>query len=237
MEWTTVVYIFGTLGMLVGIPPAIALVSEDAGLDFDYLYLITGIAALMYAAMTFDIGSISAQGYHVPIPRYIDWALTTPLLVAYAAYVAGASRKWIGGLALVDFLMIAFGVGAVFLSGTGQWIFYGLSSICHISLLVSLYGPIRTSALSESAFHRRLARLLLNFIGLLWLAYPIVWMFGPGLQLVGADGVAVIITYLDVTAKVPFVYFIYRARKNFQRAQGSEGRSPSESPSAAGAPA
>jgi len=215
MDPITIVYIVGTVGMLAGIPPALSLVGDEVGLDFRYLWAIPGIAALMYLLMAFDVGSVQFQGYHVPLPRYIDWALTTPLLVAYTAYVAGASRKAIVGAALADFLMIAFGVGAVALPAPTQWVFFGLSSICHVALLVALYGPVRNSAFGEPPSHRRLARLLLNYIGLLWLAYPLVWVFGPGLHWVDATGIAVIITYLDVTAKVPFVYFIYRARKNF----------------------
>jgi sensory rhodopsin len=43
-----------------------------------------------------------------------------------------------------------------------------------------------------------------------------------GLQVVSPEGLAVTITYLDVTAKVPFVYFIYRARNNFLRSGKSE---------------
>ncbi len=219
MNPITIVYIIGTLGMLVGIPPALSLVGDEVGLDFDYLWAIPGIAALMYLLMTFDVGSVQFQGYHVPIPRYIDWALTTPLLVGYTAYIAGASRGMITGTALADFMMIVFGLGAVVFSSTAQWVFFGLSSACHLTLLALLYGPVRNSAFGEPPSHRRLARLLLNYVGLLWLAYPLVWLFGPGLQWVDAAGIAVIISYLDVTAKVPFVYFIYRARKNFVKVQ------------------
>lgn len=221
MEPITIVYIVGTLGMLAGIPPALALRGDEVGLDFEYLWAIPGIAALMYLLMASDIGWVQFQGYDVPLPRYIDWVLTTPLQVGYVAYVAGAGRNQIFGVALTDFLMIAFGVGAIAAEPPGQWIFFALSSLCHVGILAFLYGPVRSSALGESPFRRRLARLLLNYIGLLWLAYPLVWVFGPGLQWVDAAGITVIIAYLDVTAKVPFVYFIYQARKNFVRAQSA----------------
>lgn len=215
----TVIYIVGTLGLLVGIPPALSLVGDEMGLDFDYLWAIPGIAALMYLLMAFGVGSVEVQGYHVPIPRYIDWALTTPLLVGYTAYVAGASRSVTIGIVLADFFMIAFGAAAAATPSPTQWVFFGLSSACHLGILTGLYGPVRSSALGQPPFRRRLARLLLNYIGLLWLAYPLVWFFGPGLQWVDATGIAVIIGYLDVTTKVPFVYFIYRARKNFAQVQ------------------
>lgn len=232
MESLTIVYIVGTLGMLLGIPPAISLADDEVGLDFDYLYLIPGLAAAMYLAMTFDVGSVTFQGYHVPVPRYVDWALTTPLLVGYTAYVAGAGRKSILGAALADFLMIAFGGAAVALPPPTQWVFFALSCLCHLSLLLMLYGPVRNSAFNQPSSRRRLGRLLLNYIGMLWLAYPLVWVLGPGLQWIEASGIAVIVTYLDVTAKVPFVYFIYRARQEFVRSGGTETRvSPNRAPS------
>lgn len=222
MDLITIVYIVGTLGMLVGIPPALKLLGDEAGQsDFDYLFAIPGIAAAMYLLMTFDVGVFTFNGYHVPLPRYVDWALTTPLLVGYTAYVAGASRRAIQAVAAIDFMMIVFGGIAVAVSPPAKWIFFGLSSFCHLGLLFGLYGPVRQSALKETGAKRRLGRLLLNYVGLLWLAYPLVWVFGPGLQWVGFEGIAVIITYLDVTAKVPFVYFIYRARQNLKRSDGA----------------
>jgi sensory rhodopsin len=237
MEPVTVVYIVGILGMLSGIPPGLKLIGDDVGLDFDYVWAIPGIAALMYLLMAFDIGSMQFQGYHVPLPRYIDWALTTPLLVGYTAYVAGAERGTIIGVAVADFLMIVFGSVAVALPPPTQWIFFTISALCHLSLLVGLYGPVRNSAFDSPPSQRRLARLLLNFIGLLWLAYPLVWMFGPGLQVVSSQGIAVIITYLDVTAKAPFVYFIYRARKNFVRVKSSSAEAEASQEGASVAPA
>jgi sensory rhodopsin len=229
MDPITIVYAVGTLGMLVGIPPALSLAGDDVGLDFKYLFAIPGLAALMYLIMAFDVGAVTFQGYHVPIPRYVDWALTTPLLVGYTAYIAGVGKRVIFGAALVDVLMILFGVAAVSLPPPSQWVFFGLSSLCHLGLLVTLYGPIRRSAWEQSSTRRRLGRLLLNYIGLLWLTYPVVWLLGPGLQVVSSTGVAVVITYMDVTAKVPFVYFIYRARGNFVRAEESAEESTSNS--------
>lgn len=221
MEPITVVYTVGILGMLSGIPPALKLMGDDVGLNFDYLWAIPGLAALMYILMAFDIGTVMVQDYHVSLPRYVDWALTTPLLVGYTAYVAGVGRRGILWIVLVDFLMIAAGTAAALLTPPAQWVFFTLAALCHIGLLIGLYGPVRNSALGEPPSHRRLARLLLNYVGLLWIAYPLVWMFGPGLKLVGWQGIAVIITYLDVTAKVPFVYFIYRARRNYIRVKNS----------------
>jgi sensory rhodopsin len=213
---TTVTYIIGTVGMLVGLPIALRLLADNREDGyFGHLILIPGFAALMYAAMALDIGTVNAQGYPVPIPRYIDWLLTTPVLVGYTAHAAGMGRRWITGLVVADVLMIVFGGVAVATAGSIQWAAFGLSALCHIILLGILYRVLPSYAEEQRPERRRLARVLQNHVGLLWLAYPLVWVFGPGLQMVSATGLAIIITFMDVVAKVPFVYFVFKARHAF----------------------
>jgi sensory rhodopsin len=227
MEPITIVCTIATIGMLFGIPPARRLAQKETELNFNYLVAIPGFAGLMYVLMAFGIGSVTFQGYQVPLPRYVDWILTTPLLVGYTAYIAGMGRRDTLAIVLADILMIGLGVVAIVLEPPGQWVAFGLSSVCHLSLLVALYGPIRRSAWKQDATRRRLGRLLLNYIGLLWLTYPVVWLFGPGLQMVTPTGIAVIIAYIDVVGKVPFVYFIYRASQNSAPAENAQGETTS----------
>ena len=213
---TTVTYVLGTLGMMIGIPICLRLLSENRRHGrFGHLMVIPVTAGLMYAAMAFGVGTVEAQGYPVPIPRYIDWLITTPVLVGYTAYAAGMSRGWIAGVAIADALMIGFGGVAVATSGLLQWGAFGLSSLCHMILLSVLYLVLPSFAAEQRPERRRLAHVLQNHVGLLWIAYPLVWVFGPGLQMVSAVGLAIIITFMDVVAKVPFVYFVYQARDAF----------------------
>jgi len=236
MEPITIVYAIGTVGMLFGIPPALKLIGKDTELNFNYVIAIPGLAALMYLFMALGVGWTTFQGYQVPLPRYVDWLLTTPLLVGYTAYVAGLGRKGIQVMVLTDVLMIGLGIVAIVLEPPGQWIAFGLASVCHLGLLGGLYGPVRRSAWKQTPTRRRLGRLLLNYIGLLWLTYPVVWLFGPGLQMVTPTGIAVIIAYIDIVGKVPFVYFIYRASKGFVGTENTqtETASPLESSVSAG---
>lgn len=202
--------------MLLGLPIALRLLADNReNGHFGHLILIPGFAALMYAAMALDIGTVSAQGYAVPIPRYIDWLLTTPVLVGYTAHAAGMGRRWITGLVIADVLMIMFGGVAVATAGSIQWAAFGLSALCHMILLGILYKVLPSYAEKQLPERRRLAHVLQNHVGLLWLAYPLVWVFGPGLQMVSPAGLAIIITFMDVVAKVPFVYFVYQARHAF----------------------
>lgn len=215
MEASTIVLVLGTLGMLFGIRPCLRLLDLEADGHFGWLLVIPGFAALMYALMTFGIGTRTFQGHEVPLLRYLDWLVTTPVMVGYTAYVAGVSERGILSVALVDVAMIGLGIAAVVVAPPTQWTFFGLASVCHLTLLGALYGPIRKSAWKQPSARQRLARLLINHTGLLWLTYPVVWVFGPGLQLISATGVTIMIMYMDVLSKVPFVYFVYRSREVF----------------------
>ena len=88
------------------------------------------------------------------------------------------------------------------------------------------------------AKRRGLFKLLQNHVGLLWLAYPLVWLVGAsGLGYVSAVGVSLIVAYLDVVAKVPYVYFVWNRRYSFDRdAAEAAVETPDPAPATGGAP-
>lgn len=228
MDASTIILVLGTIGMLFGIPPCLRLLDMEADGHFGYLLVIPGFAALMYALMTFGVGTRTFHGYEVPLLRYLDWLVTTPVLVGYAAYVAGASKRGIVGAVLVDVVMIGLGVGAILVTPPTKWVLFGLASGCQVLLLGAVYGPFRKTAWEQPPARQRLARLLLNHVGILWIAYPVVWLFGPGLQLISATGVAIMVVYMDLITKVLYVYFVYRSREVFvDDAQPTTSSSPS----------
>lgn len=218
IDLMTVVYTIGAFTLLIGTVPAIQLLGGDyKNGRFGFILAIPVVAGISYVSMALGGGEVLFQGYPVPVERYADWLITTPILVGYAAYVAGMSRTWIIGAALVDALMIIFGGVAVALAPPGQWIGFAASAFCHLSLLGVLYGILPSYAQDQPSERRRLAGILQNHVGLLWIAYPIVWLFGPGFQAISATAVGIIITFMDVVAKTPYVYFVYRARNVFEK--------------------
>lgn len=231
IDLMTFVYTMGAVALLIGTVPAIQLLGGDyRDGRFGFILAIPVVAGISYVSMALGGGEVLFQGYPVPIERYADWLITTPILVGYAAYVAGMSRTWIIGAALADALMIVFGGVAVALAPPGQWIGFAASALCHLSLLGVLYGILPSYKKGQPSERRRLAGILQNHVGLLWIAYPIVWVFGPGLQVISATAVGIIITFMDVIAKTPYVYFVYRARSVFEKevpaARVRAGRQP-----------
>lgn len=215
----TVAYSLSFLGLLVGIGIAIALlrdetVANDQG-AFAWLLIIPGFAAFSYLMMSLDVGVINVGGNDVYLFRYLDWLVTTPILVGYAAYVAGAPRRWIVGVGVADALMIVIGAIAAVQTGIGTWIGFGISSAFHLVLLGILYTVLPQYA-NENRDRFRLFKILQNHVGLLWIAYPVIWLTSPaGIGAVSVAGTAMIIAYLDLVAKTPYVYFVWTEREAF----------------------
>jgi len=214
----TLAYSLGVFGLLVGLAVVVALLRTDRAESggFRYLLVIPTFAALSYAAMALGIGTVPVEGYAFPVPRYVDWLVTTPVLLGYIGYVAGSSRRLILGAAGVDAVMILLGLGANLVTGPPRWGLFAVSSLCYLGLLGVLYGLFPRDAADRSEERRQLFDVLQNHVGLLWVAYPVVWLAGPaGLGYVSALGVLLVITYLDVVAKTPYVYFVWQNRAAF----------------------
>ncbi|GGJ16023.1 rhodopsin [Halobellus salinus] len=217
----TAAYALAVLGFAVGVALAARLATvDDADTDrgkFAYLLAIPGFAGLMYIVMALDVGVLTVGSETIVLPRYVDWLVTTPLLVGYVGYVAGAPRRWIAGVMAADAGMIAAGAVATVTTGPTKWAFFAISGGFHLSLFYVLYRVLPTYARNFSK-RRGLFKLLQNHIGLLWVAYPLVWLVGaPGLGYVSAAGITLIIIYLDVVAKVPYIYFVWNRRYCFDR--------------------
>lgn len=231
----TITYTLAVVAFAVGCWLAVRLatfekVDTDRG-KFWSLLIIPGFAGLMYILMALDIGTITIGSNTIVTPRYVDWLITTPVLVGYVGYVAGAPRRMIAGVMAADAAMIVTGGVATVLAPPGKWIFFGISSVFHLTLFGMLYGVFPRYAKRYSK-RRGLFKLLQNHVGLLWLAYPLVWLVGnPGLGYVSAAGVSLIIAYLDVVAKVPYVYFVWNRRDSFDL-DAMEGEVPNETSSA-----
>ena len=192
-----------------------------------YLMAIPGFAGLSYLGIAFGIGTVTVGGTEFVGLRYLDWLVTTPLLVGFVGYVAGASRRAIAGVMIADALMILAGAGAVLATGTAKWALFGVSALFHAGLFVYLYYVFPRSVPDEP---RRLGlfSLLKNHIGLLWLAYPFVWVTGPaGLGYTTLAGTSLTFLFLDVLAKVPYVYFFYVRRGAFTDREAPSAATPS----------
>ncbi len=219
MNVVSIVYGLTAAGFLVGVGVFGLLYREIEGSEhrnwLQALVVVPAFAGLMYVLMALGVGDIDTAGGTLVLPRYVDWLVTTPLLVGFVGYVANASRRSIIGVMIADALMIVIGVGAVASANSLKWLLFGVSAVFHLTLFGYLY-LVFPSTVGDDPMRHGLFTLLKHHIGLLWIAYPFVWMMGPtGLGYTTVASASLTFAFLDLLAKVPYVYFFYARRHVF----------------------
>lgn len=231
MDAVTIGYWLSVLGFAIGLGIVavlrLSLSDSPHKQTLTYLAIIPGGAGIAYAVMALNIGTVQINGLTLVLPRYIDWLVTTPLLIGFVGYVAGAPRRDIGLSMLADVAMVVAGVIAVITTGAVRWTFFAVSSALYLGLLYYLYIGFQ-KYLSEDYAQVGLYSLLKIHIGLLWLAYPFVWIAGSnGFGFATAAGISLTYAFLDVFAKVPYVYFFYDRREYFSASTTTMGQQDS----------
>jgi len=194
----------GVVGMSIGWA-SFAKMGADAPEEEKSHYVVSLFIALTAAAMYL----LMAQGYsHVALPdghafwlaRYLDWAVTTPLLLLGLASAVMPSPRTNGSLVAslmgADLLMIVAGTIGSALSGN-------VSCAAFLVVLALIYGPLKAEA--TAAGRGKAFAKLAGFLTVLWFIYPIVWVLGnEGLRVIGSTVETGVITIVDVTAKVVY---------------------------------
>ncbi len=215
----TVTYAIGTVSMIVGtVALLVGLRSRAREYPWRYAALagVTGIATVAYAAMAAEIGVVTVDGEPVFVARYLDWLVTTPLLLLYIGLLAGASRRIIGSVVGLDVVVIALGMAASLTASGLRYVAFGIASVAFLGVLYLIYRPMTRAVRERDRGDAALFLKLRNVIGVLWLLYPIVWLAGPpGIGLMGIETTAVIVVYLDVLTKVVFGAIVLNDRGTF----------------------
>lgn len=189
--------------------------------------MITGIASIAYLTMATEQGYEGGEDgtRQFFFARYIDWTLTTPLMLLDIAGLAGVTRSDALGLLLgSDILMIVAGViGANMNDSNGanegyKWAFFLIGML--------FYMPICYFLLMEMGEGRSKAASLSRTVGMftlfLWSAYPVVWIVAEGSEIISPDTEAIAYTTLDILAKSVFGLMIVTAREAIEEATRGE---------------
>merc|ERR1719204_1269355 len=185
---------------------------------------ITGIAAFFYLIMFSGSGkvyeiSFDAEGY-IFWARYIDWLLTTPLMLFDLLTIAGSSKDDIMFIVGVDLLMIAFGFVGAFVSPTTRAIFFILAILCFGFIVMTLLQHMRYNKYGESAnkLYAKVAYLTI----IVWTCYPFVWLCSEGSRMFSTTMEIIAYMLLDVSAKCIFSYIIVSERNALMAIQAGE---------------
>lgn len=142
------------------------------------------MAAVMYAYINYKFGigtDALEKGLYPTELRYIDWLITTPLIVNKFPELLGGEEA--GPIALLiivaDVLMILFGfagetsINAAKGATTAGWAMFGVGCLAWMFIIFVLYSAVSTQSANKLAPIRLgLSRLKL-FIVFGWLIYPL----------------------------------------------------------------
>jgi sensory rhodopsin len=205
---TTLWYWVGTVGMAAAavLPLRRLLVDPRRWRHYAVLALVPGIATAAYVAMALGVGRIGTPAGSLLVPRYIDWLLTTPLLVLYLGMLADPDHSVYAALVGVDVVIIGSGIVAGALPNAFGWVAFGIGSVAYLGLLYLLLAVLPKQAMLSSERVYADFTKLRNLTVVLWTLYPVVWALSPlGVGLLQTSTEALVVTYLDLISKVGFV--------------------------------
>lgn len=224
---------FATGGMVFGTVVFLYLGARDGGSRW-YHYVTSAVitlwAALNYVVMATGGGKGLIAGpadserlfYYA---RYLDWAVTTPLLLIGLAWVAlGSLRRnpvVVGGLVVADLLMILFGWLAGLNGGGGRYAWFVLSTLFFLVVLYLIWEPLRSAAQEGTVPESHGFRPLALMLSVLWILYPLLWLFGTeGGGPLSSTSEAFWFMVLDLLAKVGFGFALLWTVRSVSQGEG-----------------
>lgn len=195
--------------------------------------LITITAAISYFAMATGDGvsyhhvEVTESNAHVPDTtrdiyrevywaRYVDWSITTPLLLLDLALVAGLNGGHIVMAIAADLVMVLTGLFAAFgTEGTPQkWGYYAIACIAYLVIVWHLAVHGRATAASKGGKVGGFFAAIAGFTAILWTAYPIVWGVADGSRRASVDAEIIAYAILDILAKPVFGLWLLLTHQN-----------------------
>jgi len=182
--------------------------------------LLTTVAFLSYFAMatgdgvTFHTVSTKENSSHTIVEitrrqvywaRYVDWSITTPLLLLDLALLAGLSGYSILVTITADVIMILTGLFASFAnSKTQKWGWYAIGCLSYLTVIYQLAYKGRKAVANRDNQTRSFFGAISLFTLILWTVYPIVWGFAQGARIASVDGEIITYAVLDLLTKAVF---------------------------------
>jgi len=148
--------------------------------------------------------------------RFVDWGLSTPLLLMDLMFLAGMSVLDIILVVVADEIMVLTGLFAALIPASDyKWGFYGFSCLAYIYIVFKLVMVGRRAAVVRGTKVSKVFNGIALFVLIVWTLYPIVWAISEGRHLIDVDTEVGIFAVLDVLAKPVFGAWLLYAHQKF----------------------
>ncbi|KFY32001.1 hypothetical protein V493_00593 [Pseudogymnoascus sp. VKM F-4281 (FW-2241)] len=156
--------------------------------------------------------------------RYVDWLLTTPMILFSLALVAGLNGADILVTVVSSITMILTGLFAALGETKAQrWGFYVFAWLSYLVFHYQLVVGGRRNAATRGSGTARLFTVMGGFILILWIIYPIIWALGAGTGKLSVDTEIIWYVVLDVMAKPVFAFWLLSTHARSSAAPAIDG--------------
>ena len=152
--------------------------------EYTVAILIPVWSALAYLAMSYGMGQTEIAGQTTYWGRYVDWIVTTPLLLLALGLTAMHRLKVRDGALLwalvgTDVIMILCGLVADLSTGPARAVFFLCGVFALLAILYLTWGPLRALAFKQGDDLGKVYTTVAGLLSVLWIAYPTIWWLGP----------------------------------------------------------
>ncbi|POY70812.1 hypothetical protein BMF94_6224 [Rhodotorula taiwanensis] len=138
--------------------------------------------------------------------RYIDWTITTPMLLLELLLTTGLPLSQLFIVIFMDLLMIETGLIGSLVVSRYKWGFFAFGCAAEIFIWWMLLVPARASAARLGSGYSKAYMLSASILSFLWLLYPIAWGLCEGGNVISVTSEMVFYGVLDVLAKPVFSF-------------------------------
>ncbi len=223
----------GFIGMVLGAAYFASLIPsarEDSKHFYYITFFIALTAAISYFAMATGkgstlIGTDNNGTRNFFFARYVDWTITTPLLLLDIVLLGltnpNRNVSRIVAILALDLAMIGFGLLGGSNGGGLRYIFWFLSCVAGGVLLYMVLGVAR-EAKARGGQVAQTFNTILTLSVVLWSIYPIVFLIGSeGFGAIGAPVEVFLYAVLDLLAKIGFGFILLNNRAALQSASSA----------------
>lgn len=162
------------------------------------------------------VGGLMRQIFYV---RYIDWFVTTPLLLLDLLLTCGLPVPTIVYTILINEVMVVTGLVGALVKSSYKWGFYTFGCVAFLFVAWTVVFEGRTHAKALGADIAKTYTLCGVWTIFLWFLYPIAWGVSEGGNVIPSDSEAVFYGILDLLAKPVFGALLIWGHRNIDPAR------------------
>lgn len=212
IQETTILHWFYFIVMLVG-SITIWIMSKNPKkvpkIDYFLAFFIPLWSALAYMSIAIGQGFITISNKITFFARYIDWIVTTPMLLLSLAltamYYVKKDLAILIGLCSADIIMVLCGLLGDLSTTNIKYAWFLIGMIAFFVVIWLIWFPLKKIASTQSPQLYKLYKFLLLYLTIFWIGYPTGWILGPsGIGILSQKIDTYIFIILPIFSKVGF---------------------------------